>query len=397
MVNSVRNQFNHNFSGELYTQFLSEINAHFPGALDFRIAETPVFINRELREKMIETCEYIISKIQSHDFISQTDRSILPFKKGKSPENPCQFIAFDFGICINEDGNTEPALIELQGFPTLFGFQAFFPSILEKYFSIPEGYSQFLGDYNRASYIALLKKTIIGNCDPESVILLEINPHEQKTRIDFYCTAHYLGINIVCISEIITEGKKIFYYKDSQKIEVRRIYNRVIGDELLQVKQQMDITFDMTDEWEVEWIPHPSWFYRISKFALPLLKHAYIPETKLLSSFSSIPSNLKDFVLKPLFSFAGQGVIIDVKQEDIEAVTDPENWILQRKMNYADCIHTPDGNAKAEIRIMYIWDEEQKKQVPVTNLARLSKGKMIGTRYNKNKTWVGGTVAYFEQ
>ncbi len=397
MIKSIREAYNQSFTAQQYADFLTEIEHFFPGALDFRIAETPVFIEKEMRNKMIDTCEYIISKILEEGYLSQTERSIPVEERVSSPEKPCQFIAFDFGICTNPEGIAEPALIELQGFPTLFGFQAFYPSILEKHFTIPTGYSQFLSGYTRDSYIQLLRQTILGSLNPENVILLEIKPHEQKTRIDFYATARYLGIAIVCISELFTEDNKIYYLKESRKIQVNRIYNRVIGDELKQVQQVMDIKFDITGNWDVEWIPHPNWFYRISKYTLPLLNHPYIPETKFLSECSSIPANLEDYVLKPLFSFAGQGVVIDLTRQDLDHINDPDNWILQKKMKYADCIETPDGLAKAEVRIMYIWEDGTKRPVPITNLARLSKGKMIGTRYNKDKSWVGGSVAYFEQ
>ena len=397
MIKSIREAFNNSFTAQQYADFLTEIEQFFPGALDFRIAETPVFIDKEMRNKMIDTCEYIINKIQEEEYLFQTERSIPVDERVSAPEKPCQFIAFDFGICTNPQGIAEPALIELQGFPTLFGFQAFYPSILEKHFNIPAGYSQFFSGHTRDSYIQLLRQTILGPLNPENVILLEIKPHEQKTRIDFYATARYLGIAIVCISELFTEENKIYYFKESRKVQVNRIYNRVIGDELKQVQQVMDIKFDMTGNWDVEWIPHPNWFYRISKYTLPLLNHPYIPETKFLSEYLSIPTNLEDYVLKPLFSFAGQGVIIDLSQEDLIKINDPDNWILQRKMKYADCIETPDGLAKVEVRIMYIWEDGTKRPIPITNLARLSKGKMIGTRYNKDKSWVGGSVAYFEQ
>ena len=202
---------------------------------------------------------------------------------------------------------------------------------------------------------------------------------------------------MVCITEIETEGNKIFYSKEGKKIPVKRIYNRIIADELNQVKMTNKISFDLTAAWDVEWVPHPNWFYRISKFSLPLLNHQYIPKTTLLSDFKTVPQNLNNFVLKPLFSFAGQGVIIDVTPEDISGIKDPSNWIMQEKKFYADCIPTPEGFAKTEIRIMYIWEPGASRPIAVTNLARLSKGKMIGTRYNKDKSWVGGSVAYFEQ
>lgn len=397
MIESIREQFNRTFNDKMYHQFLKEINDTYPDALDFRIAETPVFISKEMGEKMIQTCEYIIDQILDEEYALKTEKSIPLGERVNGVEGNCQFIAFDFGICTNTNGELEPALIELQGFPTLYGFQLFYPSILEKHFTIPEGFSQFFNGISRSSYMHTLYQTIVGEYNPENVILLEIKPHEQKTRIDFYCTTEILGISIVCITELQTEGDKIFYVKAGKKIPVKRIYNRIIADELNQVKKTIPIHFDMTKRWDVEWVPHPNWFYRISKFSLPMLNHQYIPKTTLLSNFNTIPENLHDFVLKPLFSFAGQGVIIDVTAEDIKKIKDPDNWILQEKKKYADCIPTPDGLAKTEIRIMYIWEEGKSRPNPVTNLARLSKGKMIGTRYNKDKTWVGGSVAYFEQ
>ena len=109
------------------------------------------------------------------------------------------------------------------------------------------------------------------------------------------------------------------------------------------------------------------------------------------------PSTLGDYVLKPLFSFAGQGVVIDVTPEDIAAVEDPQNWILQRKVTYADVIKTPNEPAKAEIRIFYFWPKGAERPIATCNLTRISKGKMIGVRYNADKDWVGGSIAYFEE
>ena len=153
----------------------------------------------------------------------------------------------------------------------------------------------------------------------------------------------------------------------------------------------------MFEDLDVEWITHPNWFYRISKYTMPLIKHAYIPETNYLSDITEMPKDLENYVLKPLFSFAGQGVIIDLTQNDIDNVKDPSNWILQRKVKYADVIKTPDIPAKAEIRIFYFWKKGEARPVAAQNLARLSKGKMIGVRYNKDKEWVGGSLVYFEQ
>lgn len=397
MVNSIRNQFNSSFTPEKYAAFLEDLNQLFPGAIDFRVAETPVFINKSLGRQMVETCEHIIDLLKRDDFISLTERSIPKQEYMQNQNDHSHFIAFDFGLCKKENGELYPALIEMQGFPTLFGFQAYYPEILEKHFEIPSGYSEFFNGLDRDTYLKLLEEVIVGPHQKEEVILLEIKPHTQKTRIDFYCTEKFLGIKPICITELIKEGKNIFYSVDGKKIRIKRIYNRVIADELNMVKHELGNIISFTDELDVEWVPHPHWFYRISKFTLPFLKHPCIPETWFLNEIKSTPEDLQHYVLKPLFSFAGQGVVIDVTMDDIAGIKDPENWILQRKVEYAACIQTPDEPAKAEIRLMYIWKDGADRPLLATNLARLSKGKMIGVRYNKDKEWVGGSVAYFEQ
>jgi len=268
---------------------------------------------------------------------------------------------------------------------------------VNKHFDIPENFDNYLGGYDRDSYTDLLKEIIVGEHDVENVILLEINPHEQKTRIDFYCTQDYLHIPIVSLTDLIKEDNKLYYTKDGKKIAIKRIYNRIIFDELQQQKENLGNIVDITQPLDVEWIPHPNWFYRISKYTLPFIDHPNVPETFFLNEIKQLPSGLENFVLKPLFSFAGQGVIIDVTKQDIDNVKHPENWILQRKVKYADVIKTPNVPAKAEIRIFYFWKDEWKRPLPVNNLARLSKGKMIGVRYNMDKDWVGGSVAYFEK
>ena len=184
---------------------------------------------------------------------------------------------------------------------------------------------------------------------------------------------------------------------DGIKTKIKRIYNRLIADELKEARKSLGNIVDITADLDVEWIPHPNWFYRISKYTLPLLKHPFIPESDYLSEVKNIPSDLEQYVLKPLFSFAGQGVLIDVNKQDLSMIKDPENWILQKKVTYAECIETPNEPSKVEIRLMYIWKDGDERPILTTNLARLSKGKMIGVRYNADKDWVGGSVAYFEQ
>jgi hypothetical protein len=397
MIPRLREQFNKNFTQEIYTDFLKDLDSKHPGDIVFRVAETPIFIPKDFADKMLSACETIIDFIKDPGFKKLTNRAIPKDENVPGENDHSHFIAFDFGICEDKYGGFEPQLIEMQGFPSIFAFQAYYPEIIEKHFNIPTNFSHYFSGYNVDTYLQFLKEIIVGNHNPENVILLEIKPHNQKTRIDFYCTQDYLHIPIICLTELIQEGKKLFYKRDKEKVEVKRIYNRVIFDELTQIKKDLGNVVDITQPLDVEWVPHPNWFYRISKFTLPFIKNPYVPETFFLNEVKQLPGDLENFVLKPLFSFAGQGVIIDITKQDIIKITDPENWILQRKVKYADVIKTPNVPAKAEIRIFYFWKDGMTRPVAVTNLARLSKGKMIGVRYNMDKDWVGGSVCYFEK
>ncbi|MEP7376171.1 MAG: hypothetical protein ABI675_22430 [Chitinophagaceae bacterium] len=398
MVPAIRQQFNTNFTKEQYENFLQELHAFHPGAIEFRVAETAIYVTRDFTQKILDACESIVDIIIDPKFKELTKNAIPKNLQVPGENDHSHFIAFDFGICINEEGEYEPQLIEMQGFPTLFAYEVLLDDIYRKHFEVPDNYSAYLGGHEEESYINLLKEIILGDHGPENVILLEIFPHQQKTRIDFYCTQDYTGVKTVCLTELIKEGKKLYYLNDGKKTEVKRIYNRVIFDDLFQQTAEVQEKGKMLfDDLDVEWVPHPAWFYRISKYTLPLIRHPYVPPTFFLHEIKELPTDLENYVLKPLFSFAGQGVVIDVTKGDIEKVKDPENWILQRKVKYADVIETPDIPAKAEIRIFYFWKDGEARPVPANNLARLSKGKMIGVRYNKDKEWVGGTLCYFEK
>lgn len=397
MIPALREKFNSEFTEEKYKAFLDDLDRHHPGAIVFRVAETPVFVPKAFTGQMVDACESIVDFILRPDFCKLTDRAIPASENVPGESGLPEFMCFDFGVCEDGKGNLQPQLIEMQAFPTLFGFQVLQPEILEKHFDIPRGFTNYMDGLDKESYIDLLRKIIVGDHDPENVILLEIKPHEQKTRVDFYCTRDYLGIPIVCLTELKEKDGRLFYQKDGKDVPVKRIYNRIIFDELHHVKDKLGDVVDITKPLEVEWVPHPNWFYRVSKFTVPFIKHPCVPETHFLNEVKQLPGNLEDFVLKPLFSFAGQGVIIDLTQADIEKVPDPENWILQKKVKYAEVIKTPNTPAKAEIRIFYFWEKSMPRPIPVNNLARLSKGKMIGVRYNMDKDWVGGSTCYFEK
>ena len=398
MEAAIRKQYNENFTAEKYKAYLEELHSKHNGALEFRVAETPLFVDKAFKEKILNACESIVDVIIGYNFKTLTSHAIPANVRVPNENDHTHFIAFDFGICENEKGELEPQLIEMQGFPTLFAYEVYVDNVTRKHFDIPENYSAYLSDLDEDSYLQLLKEIIVANHAPENVILLEILPHQQKTRIDFYCTQDYLNIPIVCLTELIQEGKKLYYKKDDRKIEVKRIYNRIIFDDLQQqsaeIQEKGKLLFE---ELDVEWVPHPNWFYRISKYTLPFINNPYVPKTRFLNEIKEMPEDLENYVLKPLFSFAGQGVVIDVTKDDFDNVPDPQNWILQRKVKYADVVVTPDGPAKAEIRVFYFWKDGALRPIATNNLARLSKGKMIGVRYNQDKEWVGGSVVYFEK
>ena len=398
MVPELRQAFNQQFTAEKYKAFLEELHGVHPGQLDFRVAETPIFVPKAFMQQALDACESIVDVITSPGYQQQSNHAIPEHLRVPNEDAHPHFIAFDFGICRNSNGDLEPQLIEMQGFPTLFAFQVLIPEISRNHFSLPDNYDHYLSGFNKETYLELLKRIIVANEKPEHVILLEIFPESQKTRIDFFCTEDYLGIKTVCLTALIQEGKDLYYMRDGQKTKINRIYNRLIFDDLMQ--QPADIQEKgkiFQQELNVTWVPHPSWFYRISKYSLPFINHPNVPYTRFLSDVTQLPNDLHNYVVKPLFSFAGQGVIIDVTAEELEKIEDPENWILQQKLVYADVIQTPDENAKGEIRLFYFWEEGAARPVATNNLARLSKGKMVGVRYNKDKEWVGGTYCLIEK
>jgi hypothetical protein len=261
------------------------------------------------------------------------------------------------------------------------------------HFNVPSHFKQFFGGLTDETFVEELKDLIIGDANPENVVIMDIEPMKQKTRIDFIYTVQDLGIEAICITEVIQEGKKLFYMKDGVKTPIHRIYNRVIFDEL-ELREDIKPQFDMTSEVDVKWFAHPNWFFKISKYSMPFIDSKYVPKTDFLSDLDEYPADLENYVLKPLFSFAGSGVIFDVKKEDLDAVEDRENFILQRKVTYEELVPTPDIKAKSEIRLLCTWKDELK---PIIALARLSKGKMMGVDFNKEKTWVGGSAVFFEE
>jgi hypothetical protein len=391
MIPEIRKKINTEYTDAKYQAFTHELDTTYKYPTDFRNAETPIFLTKDVKRQLIEACDEIVAQLQTEEFKKHSSTAIPPGLSVPNETAHPEFMQIDFGICKDVNGNFTPQLIELQGFPSLYGYQAFLNDTIRKHFTIPPTYGASFNGFVRETYEKLLYDVIVGNSDPKNVVLLEIEPEKQKTRIDFAVMEKMLGIKTICLTKVKKHGKQLFYVEDGKEIRIERIYNRVIFDELQ--RKQIQSEFKFSDEVDVHWVGHPNWYFRISKHTLPFLKSSYVPECHFVNDLKEYPDDLQQYVLKPLYSFAGLGVDIDVTKQKLDALTDKSQYLLQSKVQYANLIETPDGFAKAEVRMMFIWKE---KPILVKNLVRLSKGAMMGVDFNKNKTWVGGTIAYHE-
>ena len=362
--------------------------------MDFRISETPIFLTNEFTNEVTRAANDIVDLVRTPEFVRHAGSAIpkgLEVPKESAHPN---FLIVDFGICAESD-RLVPRLIELQAFPSLFGFQLLILHCLRKaYPAIPRNWTSSFGGIKDEAYIDILRRTIVADANPENVILLEIEPEKQKTRIDFAATETLLGVRSVCLTKIKKRGRQLFYERDGREVQIERIYNRVIFDELIR-RPDLDVPFRFQDDLDVVWVGHPNWYFRISKHSLPFLKTEHTSPAFFADEF---PANEKmdNYVLKPLYSFAGLGVDMEATHEKLAALQNPHEWILQRKVNYTSFVPTVDGpKSKAEIRMMFVWPENE-EPILVNNLVRMGQGKMMGVDFNKNKTWVGASIALHE-
>lgn len=396
MIPSHRHTFNAAFSPTRYQEMLADIEQQLPGQLDFRVAESPVFIPAALRDKLMAAGESIIEVIKQPNFKQLTEASIPPHQRVPNEDELPEFLTFDFAVCRDAAGELEPQLIEMQGFPSLYAYQSWMPEVFARHFPIADTVSPFLAPTDSEDYHRQMREFILAGELPENVILLELFPERQKTRIDFALSKKFWGIEPVCITAIRKQGRQLFYEKDGRQIRITRIYNRIIFDELARYPD-LQTEFNLTDDVDVTWVGHPNWFFRISKFTLPLLHSPFVPPSYFLHELTSYPSDLENYVLKPLFSFAGAGVRLHVNAAELDALTDKQNFLLQRKVQYEPVVQSPDGLVKCEIRLLYIWPKGTAHPKLMLGLARLSRGEMIGVDFNKDKDWVGGTSPLFEK
>ena len=391
----IRSRFNADFMPDKYAALLRCVNETEKWPADFRISETPIFLTREFTDEVTRAADEIVDLTRTPEFVRHAENAIPEGLEVPNETGHPNFLVVDFAVCAEGD-RWVPRLIELQAFPSLFGFQLLLLHCIRKaYPTIPRNWTSSFGGIKDEAYLELLQRTIIADSAPENVVLLEIEPEKQKTRIDFAATETLLGIRAVCVTKIKKRGRQLFYDRDGHEVRIERIYNRVIFDELIR-RPDLNLPFRFQDDLDVTWVGHPNWYFRISKHSLPFLKTEHTSPTFFADEFPT-SEKISNYVLKPLYSFAGHGVDMEPTPQKIATLKNPHEWILQRKVDYAPFVATIDGQkSKAEIRMMFVWPDNHRDPTLVNNLVRMSQGEMMGVDFNVEKTWVGASIALHE-
>ena len=393
MIPTLRKHFNENFTPDKYQAFLRRMDDACGTHVHFRLSETPCFFPKELIDRMARAGKELIRQLVDNPAYRAKSEEAVPaeFKVPNEPDHP-MFVQVDFGLVRDAAGELQPKLVELQAFPSLYAYQGPLAEAYIEVYGLDGWLKYFLSGLDTSSYRELLRRAIVGAHDPENVILMEIDPSHQKTLPDFLLTEKMLGVRTVDIVDIRKEGAHLYYERGGKRIPIRRIYNRAIVDEL--ERKHVKLGFDWRDNLDVEWAGHPNWYFRISKFSIPYLQHASVPKTWFLDRLPEIPADLENYALKPLYSFAGLGVVIAPTKEDIAAIPAEKRpyYILQERMHFEPVIATPLGGTKAEVRVMYVWLEELKA---VMTIIRMGRGLMMGVDHNKNMEWVGASAGLY--
>jgi hypothetical protein len=395
MIPSLRKQFNASFTSQKYLALLRRLDDACGTHVQFRISETPCFFPKSLLERMANDGKELIRQLVENPEYRELSNASIPeeFRVPNEPAHP-MFVQVDFGLVRGAGGQLQPKLVELQAFPSLYAYQVTLAQIYMSVYGLDrfeggDGLQFFLSGLDEKTYRELLRRAIVGSHDPENVVLMEIHPQQQKTLPDFLLTEKMLGVRTVDIEAIKKQGSHLYYERNGGRVPIRRIYNRAIVDELQ--RKGVKLGFDWRDDLDVEWAGHPNWYFRISKFSIPFLRHESVPKTWFLDRLEQIPDDLQNYALKPLYSFAGLGVVIAPKKDDIEAIPAEKRgeYILQERLHFDPVIETPFGATKAEVRVMYVWQEQLQA---VLTIIRTGRGLMMGVDHNRNMEWVGASA-----
>jgi hypothetical protein len=389
LIPSLRSPFNQSWSPAKYDKFLRILSHRFHEEPPFRHSETPCFLRAELVERADFAGREMLNQLVSNPEYLQAAKTAIPPSYLTPGDAPVPlFVQADFGL--DELGDLK--LVEIQGFPSLYGYQPVLSDAYRQAYNLGDTLLSFPGNQTASTYKALLSEAIVAQHDPENVALLEIDPFHQKTRHDFVATGEMLGIAIVDARSVVKQGNRLYYEREGKLIPIKRLYNRVIADEL--ERREIQLPFDFRDELDVEWAGHPNWFFLLSKFSLPYLQHPAAPKSVFLTDAAEV-DDLASYVLKPLYSFAGSGVIIGPTQAEIDEIPLKEhcNYLLQQRVNFTPSVETPEGPTKIEIRVMYIWLDEP---VPVNMIIRMGRGTQMGVDHNKGLGWVGASAAFIQ-
>ena len=389
-----RQQFNAQFTDQHYDWYKSELSRRLGCPFEFRLAESPLFLTDDFKQRAVESATAIIEQLSSPSLIEEMKDAIPERWNTAGMDRLPNLAQVDFAVVRAADGTLVPKLIELQGFPSLTSLQVIQRDVwrdtLAQMDGLDAAWSCWYSGYDRSSFLDLARRTIVGMQDPAEVILMDLDPPRQKTYPDFAATKILFGVDAVDPTTLVKRGKQLFR---ADGTPVRRIYNRVVFDEL--ISKGIELPFDYREELDVEWVPHPNWYWVWSKYSLPFLKHESVPRATFVSDLERIPDDLSRYVLKPLFSFAGGGVNVDPTPADIDAIPAAERhaWCIQEKIEYEPALQAADGGGvKIEIRLMFLRPDDEAKPILSQNLVRLSRGKMLGVDFNKQFTWVGSSV-----
>lgn len=400
MLEPYRGQFNANFTEAKYDHLRRALDQKSRTSITFQISETPCFFEAATLDEMVGLGRELTEQLLSNREYLQASSAAIPERyRVPGEDSRPHFMTVDFGFVRAEDGALRPKLVELQAFPSIFGFQELISQQYVESFGLPENLCWRFDGRTEEQYWQLLREVIVGTHAPEEVILMEVAPERQKTLPDFHVFEDRLGIRVVDITTVRSEGNRLFYERDGRRVPIRRIFNRAIVDEM--ERDGVAPGFDYRHEFEVEWAGHPNWYFRISKFSLPWLHHPAVPKAVFLDDWMADPGILAlppdRMLLKPLYSYAGKGIQFAPTMEELRAIpaASRRDYLLQERVSFEPVIRTPFGMTQAEIRVMYVRRDGVREFLPVSTLARLGRGKMMGVDHNRNQRWVGGSVAFF--